>query len=245
MAVLETELSNHLGKVDRILNELDSQIDRANLKDLLVNSKGLTMFYQKSLLIKNTLDELLDNDEDLENMYLTENYEIKKLICDNEAAGAPSSTSSSSQKDLPSQSPSQSPQSSENTHRVPAPAPGRPPDDDGQLKAVEQVRRADQEELHREDPAAPEPQIIRQAAQTRQGHCLEVAYRRAQVSRAKSRPYLSHVPSVDTTPLLYRASHSTQEQPERTSKEKNGKSNNIPPGEKPCCMLFPSPPPQQ
>ena len=115
IAVLETELSNHLGKVDRILNELDSQIDRANLKDLLVNSKGLTMFYQKSLLIKNTLDELLDNDEDLESMYLTENYEIKKLICDNEAAGASSSTSSSSQKDSPSQSSLQSPQSSENT----------------------------------------------------------------------------------------------------------------------------------
>ncbi|KAG0679008.1 magnesium ion transporter [Pichia californica] len=84
MAVLETELRRHLERIDKILNELDSQIDRANLKDLLVNSKGLTMFYQKSLLIRNTLDEVLDNDEDLENMYLTENYEIKRLICDNE-----------------------------------------------------------------------------------------------------------------------------------------------------------------
>lgn len=96
MAVLETELNSHLGKINKILNELDSQIDRANLRDLLVNSKGLTMFYQKSLLIRNTLDELLDNDEDLENMYLTENYEIKKLICDNETASSPSSSSSSS-----------------------------------------------------------------------------------------------------------------------------------------------------
>jgi magnesium transporter len=84
MAILETELRDHLQKVDKILNELDSQIDRANLKDLLVNSKGLTTFYQKSLLIRNTLDELLDNDEDLESMYLTENYEIKKLIMDKE-----------------------------------------------------------------------------------------------------------------------------------------------------------------
>lgn len=86
MAILETELRRHLQKIDKILNELDSQIDRANLKDLLVNSKGLTMFYQKSLLIRNTLDELLDNDEDLENMYLSENYEIKKLLADNDAA---------------------------------------------------------------------------------------------------------------------------------------------------------------
>lgn len=84
MAILETELREHLEKVDKILHELDSQIDRANLKDLLVYSKGLTTFYQKSLLIRNTLDELLDNDEDLENMYLTEHYEIKKLIMDKE-----------------------------------------------------------------------------------------------------------------------------------------------------------------
>lgn len=87
MAVLETELRVHLESVSKILNELDSQIDRTNLKDLLVKSKGLTTFYQKSLLIRNTLDELLDNDEDLENMYLTENYEIKKLICDDDNDG--------------------------------------------------------------------------------------------------------------------------------------------------------------
>lgn len=87
MAVLETELREHAAKVDKILKQLDSQIDRAVLKDLLVNSKDLTMFYQKSLLIRNTLDELLDNDEDLENMYLTENYEIKRLIVDQESDG--------------------------------------------------------------------------------------------------------------------------------------------------------------
>lgn len=85
MAILETELRDHTSKIDKILNELDSQIDRANLKDLLVNSKGLTTFYQKSLLIRNTLDELLDNDEDLENMYLSENYEIKKMLSDRES----------------------------------------------------------------------------------------------------------------------------------------------------------------
>lgn len=84
MAILETELREHVSKVEGILNELDSQIDRGNLKDLLVYSKALQMFYQKSLLIKNTLDELLDNDEDLESIYLTENYEIKQMIVDDE-----------------------------------------------------------------------------------------------------------------------------------------------------------------
>lgn len=84
MAILETELREHIRKVEGILNELDSQIDRGNLKDLLVYSKALQMFYQKSLLIRNTLDELLDNDEDLESIYLTENYEIKQMIVDEE-----------------------------------------------------------------------------------------------------------------------------------------------------------------
>lgn len=89
MAILETELREHVSKVEGILNELDSQIDRGNLKDLLVYSKALQMFYQKSLLIKNTLDELLDNDEDLESIYLTENYEIKQMIVDEENTKIP------------------------------------------------------------------------------------------------------------------------------------------------------------
>ncbi|KAG7864061.1 hypothetical protein KL919_000089 [Ogataea angusta] len=72
MAVLETELQQHLKVCTKILNHLDTEIDREKLRDLLVNSKKLTTFYQKSLLIKNVLDELLDNDDDLESMYLSE-----------------------------------------------------------------------------------------------------------------------------------------------------------------------------
>ncbi|KAG7813817.1 hypothetical protein KL921_000091 [Ogataea angusta] len=72
MAVLETELQQHLRVCTKILNHLDTEIDREKLRDLLVNSKKLTTFYQKSLLIKNVLDELLDNDDDLESMYLSE-----------------------------------------------------------------------------------------------------------------------------------------------------------------------------
>ncbi|OBA14709.1 uncharacterized protein OGAPODRAFT_101135 [Ogataea polymorpha] len=72
MAVLETELQQHLKTCTEILNHLDTEIDREKLRDLLVNSKKLTTFYQKSLLIKNVLDELLDNDDDLESMYLSE-----------------------------------------------------------------------------------------------------------------------------------------------------------------------------
>ncbi|QPG74171.1 hypothetical protein FOA43_001495 [Brettanomyces nanus] len=73
MAVLEGELQHHSKVCTGILAQLDKEIDRAKLRDLLVHSKSLTTFYQKSLLIRNALDELLDNDDDLESLYLTEN----------------------------------------------------------------------------------------------------------------------------------------------------------------------------
>lgn len=71
MAVLESELSVHLSKAKSILKELDSDIDRGKLKSLLVESKKLGVFYQKSALIRDVLDELLDNDDDLKMMHLT------------------------------------------------------------------------------------------------------------------------------------------------------------------------------
>ncbi|KAH3666227.1 hypothetical protein OGAPHI_004416 [Ogataea philodendri] len=71
MAVLETELQTHLKVCTGILNDLDTNIDRDRLRELLIKSKKLTTFYQKSLLIKNVIDELLDNDDDLESMYLS------------------------------------------------------------------------------------------------------------------------------------------------------------------------------
>jgi magnesium transporter len=78
MSCLETELQHHLKSCGLILAELEDQIDRDKLRDLLVKSKALTAFYQKSLLIKNVLDELLDNDEDLLGMYLTDKLESTK-----------------------------------------------------------------------------------------------------------------------------------------------------------------------
>lgn len=50
---------------------LENQIDREELKDLLIKSKDLSTFYQRCLLIRNVIDELLDTDEDLEGMSLT------------------------------------------------------------------------------------------------------------------------------------------------------------------------------
>lgn len=78
MTCLETELHHHLGVCGLILAELEDQIDRDKLRDLLIKSKALGTFYQKTLLIRNVLDELLDSDDDLSGMYLTEKVESVK-----------------------------------------------------------------------------------------------------------------------------------------------------------------------
>lgn len=75
MSCLETELQHHLKSCGLILAELEDQLDRDKLRDLLIKSKALQAFYQKSLLIRNVLDELLDNDDDLLGMYLTDKLE--------------------------------------------------------------------------------------------------------------------------------------------------------------------------
>ncbi len=49
----------------KLWKNLENQIDREQLKDLLIKSKDLSMFHQRCLLIRNAIDELLDTDEDL------------------------------------------------------------------------------------------------------------------------------------------------------------------------------------
>ncbi|GAV53679.1 hypothetical protein ZYGR_0AK01810 [Zygosaccharomyces rouxii] len=74
MSDLETEYKIHHALCGHILSELENEVDRDKLRDLLIKSKNLSLFYQKSLLIREMLDELLENDEDLAGMYL----EVKK-----------------------------------------------------------------------------------------------------------------------------------------------------------------------
>ncbi|WEJ96825.1 magnesium ion transporter [Yamadazyma tenuis] len=70
MGYLEAELKVHIQNCGAILSELESQVDRKKLQDLLIRSKGVQSYYQKVLLIKQALETLLDNDEDLAAMYL-------------------------------------------------------------------------------------------------------------------------------------------------------------------------------
>lgn len=72
MGYLEAELKVHIRNCGTILSELESQVDRKKLQDLLIKLKAVQSYYQKTLLIKGVLESLLDNDEDLAGMYLTQ-----------------------------------------------------------------------------------------------------------------------------------------------------------------------------
>ncbi|GAB0132068.1 magnesium ion transporter [Epichloe bromicola] len=58
--------------VMRILSELENDIDRDKLRILLILSKRLSTFEQKAKLVRDALEELLEADDDLAAMYLTE-----------------------------------------------------------------------------------------------------------------------------------------------------------------------------
>ncbi|CAI4804558.1 BBM_1a_G0051630.mRNA.1.CDS.1 [Saccharomyces cerevisiae] len=79
MSALETDFKLHSQICIQILNDLENEVNRLKLRHLLIKSKDLTLFYQKTLLIRDLLDELLENDDDLANMYLT----VKKSPKDN------------------------------------------------------------------------------------------------------------------------------------------------------------------
>lgn len=71
LSYLEAELHTHMSSCGLILSELEDHISRENLQQLLIKLKRLTSFYQRATLIRDVLEELLDNDEDLNGMYLT------------------------------------------------------------------------------------------------------------------------------------------------------------------------------
>lgn len=71
LSYLEAELHAHVSNCGMILSELEDQISRESLQQLLIKLKKLTSFYQRATLIRDVLEELLDDDEDLNDMYLT------------------------------------------------------------------------------------------------------------------------------------------------------------------------------
>jgi magnesium transporter len=69
---LESEFEGVRDPVVRVLRELEEDIDRDKLRYLLVYSKKLGTFEQKARLVRDALEELLEADDDLAAMYLTD-----------------------------------------------------------------------------------------------------------------------------------------------------------------------------
>ncbi|KAI0405481.1 cora-domain-containing protein [Xylaria palmicola] len=69
---LEADFEAVRDPVIRILGELEDDIDRHKLRVLLILSKRVSTFEQKAKLVRDAIDELLEADDDLIAMYLTE-----------------------------------------------------------------------------------------------------------------------------------------------------------------------------
>lgn len=69
---LEAELDTVRDPVLRVLSDLEDDIDRQKLRFLLILSKRVSTFEQKAKLVRDAIMELLEADDDLAAMYLTE-----------------------------------------------------------------------------------------------------------------------------------------------------------------------------
>lgn len=72
---LESEFEGVREPVVKVLRELEEDIDRDKLRHLLIYSKKLGTFEQKARLVRDAIDDLLEADDDLASMYLTEKAE--------------------------------------------------------------------------------------------------------------------------------------------------------------------------
>lgn len=72
---LEEEFNGVREPVVRVLRALEEDIDRDKLRHLLIYSKKLGTFEQKARLVRDAIDDLLEADDDLASMYLSERSE--------------------------------------------------------------------------------------------------------------------------------------------------------------------------
>ena len=74
---LESEFEGVREPVVRVLRELEEDIDRDKLRHLLIHSKKLGTFEQKARLVRDAINDLLEADDDLTTMYMTERAQGK------------------------------------------------------------------------------------------------------------------------------------------------------------------------
>ncbi|CAK9440144.1 uncharacterized protein LODBEIA_P42440 [Lodderomyces beijingensis] len=72
IANLTTEMKVHKTVVSNVLLGLDEGIERFKLRYLLIQSKKLASFQQKVTLIRDLLEDLLERDDELNELYLTD-----------------------------------------------------------------------------------------------------------------------------------------------------------------------------
>ncbi|KAL6454097.1 LPE10 Mitochondrial inner membrane magnesium transporter LPE10 [Candida maltosa Xu316] len=71
---LTTEMKVHNTVLKNIIQGLDESIERYKLRYLLIESKKIIQFHQKIKLIKLVLEDLLENDDELNDLYLTAKF---------------------------------------------------------------------------------------------------------------------------------------------------------------------------
>jgi magnesium transporter len=81
---LESEFALVRDPVTHILSELEEDIDRDKLRHLLISSKKLGTFEQKARLVRDAIDDLLEADDDLAAMYLSERKQTGKPRAEND-----------------------------------------------------------------------------------------------------------------------------------------------------------------
>ena len=74
---LEGEYEGVSEPVVGVLRELEEDIDRDKLRHLLIYSKKLGSFEQRARLVRDAIDDVLEQDDDLSSMYLTERSQGK------------------------------------------------------------------------------------------------------------------------------------------------------------------------
>lgn len=74
---LETEYESVAEPVIRVLRELEEDIDRDKLRHLLIHSKKIGTFEQKARLVRDAIDDLLEADDEMVNLYLSERAQDK------------------------------------------------------------------------------------------------------------------------------------------------------------------------
>ncbi|XBW35919.1 hypothetical protein QEN19_001493 [Hanseniaspora menglaensis] len=80
---LNGELKYHVNKANRVLTDLEYNIDKVTLKELLLIDKRFNKFHQKAKLCCTLLEEILDDEKNISDMYLHISPKDRMHLTDN------------------------------------------------------------------------------------------------------------------------------------------------------------------